>query len=138
MPALATRPIVPATYSAEAPDPSTLTPGMVKRARRTVARAKALIEEKGWVQRAARGPNGELCATEAIREARQVKSKAGLIPLTSPKMQRAITGVLEEARPLVTRRAPAFQTLFAVADWNDKSGRTRDQVLALLDKAANG
>lgn len=140
MPTLtAARPIVPATYSTYAPDPATLSPGLVKRARRVAARAKALIEEHGWVQNQGFSNDGAMCISTAIYNARiDVRSKPGLIPLTSPEVENAVTGILEEARPKVTRRAPAFTSMGAVVGWNDKRGRTKEQVLELLAKAAEG
>jgi len=138
MPVATSHPIVPATYSETAPDPSTLSPGLVKRARRTAARAKAIIETKGWTQRTAMDIEGKVCLGEAIGQARMVKSKKGLAPLTSGKVGFAIAGILEEARPKVTRRAPSFYGLTSVVSWNDKPGRSKQQVLALLDKAASG
>lgn len=137
------RPITPATFSdsiySSVVDPSTASEGKVKRAKRAIARAKAILEDKGWIQNRSSSTSG-VCLTQAIREATSpsygVRSKPGLAKLSGPKMQGLIYGLLETARPSVTRRAPAFDSAGAVANWNDKSGRSKEQVFALLDKAS--
>lgn len=134
-----TPPITPATFNEHVPDPSTESEGKVRRARRVARRARELIEQHGWTQNQSISFNGERCLSQAISEARtSVRSKRGLAPLTGHKMSAVITGILEEARPKVTRRAPAFTHLSSVVDWNDKRGRTREQVLALLSAAEEG
>lgn len=130
--------IYPATYGGVAKDPSTVSPGRVKRARRVAKRAKAILEDKGWVQATGEGPNGERCLTAALEAARAVKSKSGLLPLSHPKMFGAVLGILEEARPKVTRKARPFSYSTSLIEWNDRPNRTKEQVLALLEKAANG
>jgi len=139
MPTSTSHPIVPATFSVFVADPSSRSDGVKARARRVLARAKAIIEEKGWVQNTSTGPSGEKCLTAAISEARtSVTSKPGLLPLSGSFMEKTLAGLLEEARPKVTRRAPAFRSLDSAATWNDKVGRTKEQVLGLLDKAISG
>ena len=139
-------PISEATYSAGSlpftnpvTDPSTVSEGKIKRAKRALKRAKAILEDKGWIQHGSATPAG-VCLTQAISEATQptygVRSKPGLAKLHGPVMQGVIYGLLESARPSVTRRAPAFTGASSVANWNDKSGRSKDQVFALLDAAS--
>lgn len=129
-------PITPATFSEYVPNPAEVSSGKVKRARRVLARARATITEKGWTQHSSQNEQGNVCLSYAIEQARQVRSKPGLLPLGSSKMSNIIAGLLEEARPQVTRRAPAFTILSDIVTWNDKSGRTKEQVLDLLSKAA--
>jgi len=90
-------------------------------------KAKALIEEKGWHQGAYQGPTGCLCVRGACYAA------AGL-DLASPEFDSAAAMDAETAQYLLGEQVDVH-LLGSLAAWNDRPGRTKEEVIAAFDKA---
>lgn len=86
-------------------------------------KAADLIERDGWCQKHFRGENGEHCLTDALMRA------AGCFPGDSFGTKAVSYG---KAYDVLTRRVRRKNLVF----WNDKPGRTKDEVVVALRAAA--
>lgn len=78
-------------------------------------RAKEILQQKGWAHRAGRGPEGQVCAGNAIFD---------------------VVGTRDRFRPLSEAFGAANgMHAYAIGSWNDSPYRTFDQVLAAFDRA---
>ncbi len=89
---------------------------------KVLRRAVEIIERDGWIQGCFIGPGGERCATEAIAQAQ--------VDLATPGRN-----IENDMRPLIAVRR--YLTKAAVFPWNDKEGRTVEEVINMLLTVAN-
>lgn len=80
-------------------------------------KAASLVEEKGWLQGVLWGPKGEVCALGALLIAAEVPSL-----IEAPPFFEDLVANLEEE----------IDTGESLDVWNDKDGRTQQQVVAAL------
>lgn len=86
-------------------------------------KAKSILEENGWCQNRYNGSNGEVCLSEAIQRAggHQEYGSFYMPPDSEVLMAHRYisSNILEDS----------------VYGWNDRKGRTKEEVMAALDKA---
>ena len=91
---------------------------------RPLSIARDLLREKGWSQLYPRGVDGSYCLTKALREA------AG----DNRELYRAILQSVGRRLDVEACAHGGFDCHCAVIRWNDREGRTRQEVLAKLDE----
>lgn len=109
-----------------------------------LARAADIIDERGWNQGFYYNDTGCVCVLGAIHAA--VAEAAGQ-DVTEDRLKFPHLPLSEESRPLVQSYNHAVKALSdtvpfgdafrsAIPDWNDENGRTKEEVQALLRRAA--
>lgn len=86
------------------------------------------IEKRGWCQGGFESSNGSVCAAGALKAALGVKPTDSVFTLHPAHP--AYLGSLEVLAGVVGSPSVA-----AIAEWNDRLGRTEDEVLEALRKA---
>ena len=95
------------------------TPNIHTQVADVLAAARGLIEERGWVQGLFRGPEGQICAREALNVACDRSLRRHLFDRFSTGALRDVIGT----------------SFLGVCGWNDAPGRTKQEVLAAFETA---
>ena len=91
----------------------------------TLQRTREIIDEQGWIQGAYQHRSAGYCVLGALGKA-SWQQMALMIPAKD-----LIWDTIEEQYP---RDPTKMRGYVGVAGWNDSPGRTKDEVLAVLDK----
>ena len=90
----------------------------------TLQRAREIIDEQGWAQGTYRNHRG-YCVLGALAQA-SWQQTALMIPAKD-----LVWDTIQEQYP---RDPTKIRVYVGIAGWNDSPGRTKDEVLAVLDK----
>lgn len=84
--------------------------------------AADVIRERGWVQHRIRDEKGRVCAV-------------GAIDTVAAPLWPTGTGVRRAALRLLRLTADSSGRVYSLTSWNDRPGRTKEEVLALFEQA---
>jgi len=93
--------------------------------------SKQKIQERGWYQGAINGPDGEVCLIGAI----QLTMREAQLPTEQQSV--LLPPIYNTLHTLIANRTGGEERAWAIGEWNDDPARTVDEVLELLDEAAN-